>query len=216
MDIGDNILRSLPLVAILRGVKPAEAAAIGDALYRGGFRCIEVPLNSPEPLESIETLARMLPADALVGGGTVLDDTAVGKVLDAGGKLIVSPDTNAAVIASARAAGMVVLPGVATATEAFTAVRNGAENLKLFPASTYGLGHAKALSAVLPPSCGIFAVGGISPDTFDEWLEAGAVGFGTGSGLYRPGDRAGDLLPRAKEFVRKYREAASGHGSNRM
>lgn len=206
----EDILRSLPLVAILRGVRPDEAVAIGHALYGGGIRCLEVPLNSPDPLASIEALAGTLPDDSLIGAGTVLDESHVDAVRDAGGRLIVSPDTNSAVIARGVAAGMLVMPGVATATEAFTAIRSGAQFLKLFPASTYGAGHAKALSAVLPTSCGLFAVGGIVPTALAEWLDAGVVGFGVGSELYRPGDSAETVAVRALDFVRHYRQAGTG------
>lgn len=206
----EDIISSLPLVAIIRGVRPDEAVAIGRTLYDSGIRCIEVPLNSPDPLVSIEALAEALPEDSLIGAGTVLDESQVDAVRDAGGRLIVSPDTNGAVIARAVAAGAVVMPGVATATEAFSALRAGARLLKLFPASTYGAGHAKALSAILPDSCGLFAVGGIAPSALAEWLDAGVAGFGVGSELYRPGDGADTVAARALDFVRHYREAMAG------
>lgn len=203
----EDIVRSLPLVAILRGVRPDDVLAIGHALYDSGIRCIEVPLNSPDPLASIEALAGTLPDDSLIGAGTVLDESQVDAVRDSGGRLIVSPVVNSAVIARAVAAGMLCMPGFATATEAFTAIRGGARFLKLFPASTYGPGHAKALSAVLPASCALFAVGGIASAAFAEWLDAGVLGFGVGSELYRPGDDAGIVADRALDFVRHYREA---------
>jgi 2-dehydro-3-deoxyphosphogalactonate aldolase len=211
----EDIIRSLPLVAILRGVRPGEVLAIGRALYEGGIRCIEVPLNSPDPLASIEALATTLPEDCLVGAGTVLDERQVDAVRDAGGRLIVSPAVNSAVIGRAVAAGALVMPGFATATEAFTAIRGGARFLKLFPASTYGPRHAKALSAVLPDSCRLFAVGGIAPAAFAEWLDAGVLGFGAGSELYRPGDSAATVAGRAFDFVHRYREAAAGRDPGR-
>lgn len=211
----EDVLRALPLVAILRGVRPDEVVAIGEALYGSGFRCIEVPLNSPDPLASIEALNRALPDDSLVGAGTVLDTSQVDGVQNAGGRLVVSPDTNPAVVSRAVAAGMLVMPGIATATEAFVAVRSGARFLKLFPASTYGPGYAKALSAVLPAECELFAVGGIAPAALPEWLDAGVPGFGVGSELYRPGDDAGTVAGKALAFVRRYREVASTPRSNR-
>lgn len=205
----DDILRSTPLVAILRGVRPDEAAAIGEALYAGGFRCIEVPLNSPDPLASIAALAGALPVDALIGAGTVLEESQVDAVRNAGGHLIVSPDTRPAVISRAVSAGMIAMPGFATASEAFSAIESGARYLKLFPASTYGPGHVKALSAVLPQDCKVLAVGGISRAVLREWLAAGVLGFGVGSELYRPGDRPATAGERARDFLESYAEAAS-------
>lgn len=208
----EDIIRSHPLVAILRGVRPDEVLAIGHALYDSGIRCVEVPLNSPDPLASIEALAGTLPDDCLVGAGTVLDDWQVDAVRNAGGRLIVSPAVSSAVIARAVDSGALVMPGFATATEACTAIRAGARFLKLFPASTYGPRHARALSAVLPDSCSLFAVGGIAPTAFAEWLDAGVLGFGAGSELYRKGDSAAKVGERALDFVAHYREAAAERG----
>ena len=181
-------LEALPLVAILRGINPGEAAAIGDVLYEHGVRCVEVPLNSPSPFDSIRELARSLPDDCLVGAGTVICAADVDRVEDAGGKLIVTPNTSEDVINASLAADMHIVPGFATATEAFRALHFGATYLKLFPANTYGPDHLRALLAVLPKEARILAVGGIGPRDFVEWREAGAVGFGIGSELYRAGD----------------------------
>ena len=181
-------LEALPLVAILRGIKPGEAAAVGDVLYEQGVRCVEVPLNSPTPFESIRELARSLPDDCLVGAGTVISADDVDRIQNAGGKLIVAPNTSEDVIKASLVADMCIVPGFATATEAFRALHFGAIYLKLFPANTYGPDHLRALLAVLPKEARILAVGGIGPRDFVEWREAGAAGFGIGSELYRAGD----------------------------
>jgi 2-dehydro-3-deoxyphosphogalactonate aldolase len=190
------------LIAILRGVKPDEVVAIGEALVAGGFRAIEVPLNSPDPLESIKLLAAAVGDRCLVGAGTVLAASQVDAVRTAGGKLIVSPNADAAVIGRTVALDLVALPGVATATEAFAALNAGAGALKLFPAVTYGPGHLKALASVLPVGTAVYAVGGIKPDDIPAWISAGAAGFGVGGELYRPGDTADDVGRKASAFVR--------------
>lgn len=184
-------------MAILRGVNPNEVALIGETLYHHDFRCIEVPLNSPSPFESIEILSKALPRDCLVGAGTVVNEEDVAKVKDAGGKLIVSPNTCEAVIRESLSANMYVIPGIATPSDAIRAVKLGATYLKLFPASTYGTGHVRALMAVLPNDCQILAVGGVSIDSLGEWMSAGVVGFGVGSELYRVGDSAEDVGRKA-------------------
>ncbi len=189
----EKALASLPVVAILRGVKPKEVPAIGEVLYNHGVRCIEVPLNSPSPFDSVAQLARSMPDDCLVGAGTVMTDEDVRRVIDAGGKLIVSPNTSPAVIRAALSLDAIVLPGVATPTEAFTAIASGATYLKLFPACTYGAGHLKSMLAVLPPEVKVLAVGGIKPGQFAEWLDAGAAGFGIGSEIYHAGDSVADV-----------------------
>jgi 2-dehydro-3-deoxyphosphogalactonate aldolase len=196
-------LAQLPLIAILRGLTPAEAPAIGQALVDSGFAIIEVPLNSPEPLQSIATLTAQLP-QTLIGAGTVLNAQQVKDVHAAGGRLIVSPNFNPAVVAQALALGMVVLPGVATPTEAFAALDAGAHGLKLFPAEMISPATVKALRAVLPKDAALISVGGITPDNMAAYLAAGASGFGLGSALYAPGRRAHDVQSSAKHFVKSY------------
>lgn len=194
-------LDQCPLVAIIRGVTPADAEAIGDAIYEGGIRIVEVPLNSPEPLRSIERLARKFGDKALVGAGTVLEADCVRHVADAGGRIIVSPDTNTEVIAATAAAGLVASPGYFTPSEAFAAIRAGATALKLFPAEAATPAVLKAQLAVLPKDIPIVAVGGIKPDNMRPWLDAGASGFGLGGGLYQPGQSPDETLARARAYV---------------
>jgi 2-dehydro-3-deoxyphosphogalactonate aldolase len=177
-----------PIVAILRGVKPDEVVAVAEALHDAGVRVIEVPLNSPEPLESIARLSRALGDRCLCGAGTVLTPEQVDAVKAAGGRLIVTPNTDPAVIARAVDQGLVAMPGFATASEAFAAIKAGARSLKLFPAATYGPGHLKALKSVLPAAVPVFAVGGVGPAEVAAWRAAGADGFGVGGEIYRPGD----------------------------
>jgi 2-dehydro-3-deoxyphosphogalactonate aldolase len=194
-------LDECPLIAILRGITPDEAEAIGEAAYEGGIRIIEVPLNSLEPLRSIEFLAKRFGDRALVGAGTVLDSEDVARVRDAGGRLIVSPDTNAEVIAATAAARIVSCPAFFTPSEAFLALRSGATALKLFPAEGATPAVLKAQLAVLPRGITVLIVGGISPDNMQPWLDAGAVGFGLGSGLYKPGQSAAGTLEKARAYV---------------
>ena len=194
-------LDECPLIAIIRGVTPAEAEAIGDSLYEGGIRIIEVPFNSPEPLESIELLAKRFGDRALVGAGTVLDPADVARVADVGGRLIVAPNTNVEVIAAAASAGMVSTPGYFTPSEAFAALEAGATALKLFPAEGASPAVLKAQLAVLPKDVTVLIVGGIKPDNMRPWLDAGARGFGLGSGLYKPGQSAADTLEKARAYV---------------
>ena len=183
-------LRECPLVAILRGIAPHEAEAMGDALVAAGIRLIEVPLNSPAPLASIEALAMRLGDRAMIGAGTVTASAEVVAVRDAGGRLIVSPNADEEVIVETVQAGLVSLPGFFTASEAFTALRAGAHALKLFPAEGAQPAMLKALRAVLPLETPVLPVGGITPELLSLWLEAGAAGFGLGSALYRKGDSA--------------------------
>jgi 2-dehydro-3-deoxyphosphogalactonate aldolase len=190
-----------PLIAIIRGVTPDEAEAIGDALYEGGTRIIEVPLNSPDPLASIARLSARIGDRALIGAGTVLKVAEVEAVREAGGQLIVSPSANAEVIAATAAAGLVSCPGVFTPTEAFTAIDAGAHALKLFPAEAASPAVLRAMRAVLPRELPIVVVGGITPDSMRAWLAAGADGFGLGSGVYRPGQSAADTLLKARSYV---------------
>lgn len=196
-------LAQLPLIAILRGLTPAEAPAIGQALVSSGFAIMEVPLNSPEPLHSIATLTQLFP-HALIGAGTVLNAQQVKDVHAAGGRLVVSPNFNPAVVAQALALNMVVLPGVATPTEAFAALDAGAHGLKLFPAEMVSPATVKAMRAVLPPTAALMPVGGITPDNMAAYRAAGATGFGLGSALYAPGRSAAHVQEMAQAFVRAW------------
>jgi 2-dehydro-3-deoxyphosphogalactonate aldolase len=200
-------LRECPLVAILRGIAPHEAEAMGDALVAAGIRLIEVPLNSPAPLASIEALAMRLGDRAMIGAGTVTASAEVVAVRDAGGRLIVSPNADEEVIVETVQAGLVSLPGFFTASEAFTALRAGAHALKLFPAEGAQPAMLKALRAVLPLETPVLPVGGITPELLSLWLEAGAAGFGLGSALYRKGDSAAEVGKRADRFVAALRAA---------
>ena len=196
-------LAQLPLIAILRGLTPAEAPAIGEALVSSGFAIIEVPLNSPEPLKSIGALTQQFP-QTLIGAGTVLNAQQVKDVHAAGGRLVVAPNFNPAVVAQALALNMVVLPGVATPTEAFAALDAGAHGLKLFPAEMISPATVKALRAVLPKSAALLPVGGITPDNMAVYRAAGATGFGLGSALYAPGRNAELVGEKAAAFVRAW------------
>ncbi|WP_089955280.1 2-dehydro-3-deoxy-6-phosphogalactonate aldolase [Limnohabitans sp. 2KL-3] len=197
-------LAQLPLIAILRGLTPAEAPAIGEALVSSGFVIIEVPLNSPEPLQSIAALTKLFP-QTLIGAGTVLNAQQVKDVHAAGGRLVVAPNFNPAVVAQALALNMVVLPGVATPTEAFAALDAGAHGLKLFPAEMISPATVKALRAVLPKSAALMPVGGITPDNMAAYRTAGASGFGLGSALYAPGRSAQAVQQQAQAFVKAFR-----------
>lgn len=201
------------IVAILRGIAPDEIAPIAEALIAAGIDAIEVPLNSPTPLRSVSTLSRLHGVRALCGAGTVLTPAQVDMVHAAGGRLIVSPNTDAEVIARAAALGLVAMPGFATASEAFAAIRAGARALKLFPATTYGPEHVGALRQVLPREVPIYAVGGVGAANLAEWLRAGAYGIGAGSELYQPGFKPGDVRRRALRLVAAFRETASQLGN---
>lgn len=196
-----------PLVAILRGLTPDEAEAIGGALVEARVRIIEVPLNSPEPLASIGLLARRFGEDALIGAGTVLDPADVPRIAEAGGRLIVSPGTDPQVIAATIAAGMASAPGFFTPSEAFAAIRAGAHALKLFPAEAAPPAVVKAQRAVLPKDMPLIVVGGITPERMADYRAAGADGFGLGSALYTPGLTAGEVAARARRFVAATRGA---------
>lgn len=190
-----------PLVAIIRGVTPAESEAIAGALVAASIRIIEVPLNSPDPFDSIGRIAAAFGKSALVGAGTVLEPAQVERVRQAGGRLIVSPNTEPAVIRAAVAAGMVSAPGYFTPSEAFAAIAAGAHALKLFPAEAASPPVLKAQKAVLPPSVPVLVVGGVTPGSIPDWREAGADGFGLGGALYRPGQDAAATLEKARAFV---------------
>lgn len=192
---------SQPIIAILRGLTPSEALPVGQALIEAGIDRIEVPLNSPDPLESIRLMSTAFAGQATIGAGTVLSVEEVNRVADAGGRLIVSPNMNPEVIRESRRLGLDSWPGVFTATECFAAIAAGASGLKLFPADQAGPGMLRALRAVLPREISVYAVGGVGPDNFDAWFAAGAQGFGIGGSLYRPGDSAEQVGARARDIV---------------
>jgi 2-dehydro-3-deoxyphosphogalactonate aldolase len=194
-------LDECPLIAIIRGVTPDEAEAIGEAIYDGGMRIIEVPLNSPEPLASIERLTKKFGDRMLVGAGTVLTPDDVRRVRHAGGRIIISPNTNVDVIAETAAEGIISCPGYFTPSEAFAAIRAGATGLKLFPAEGATPAVLKAQLAVLPRDVPILIVGGVKPDNMRPWLDAGATGFGLGGGLYKAGQSSADTLDKARAYV---------------
>lgn len=198
---------SREIIAILRGVQADEVLSFGKMLIASGITTIEVPMNSPDAVNSIGLLAHEFGAQADIGAGTVLTEQTVLDVASVGGKLIVSPDTNAEVIEATKAAGLASYPGVLTPTECFTALRHGADGLKFFPGSLVGPDGLRALSAVLPKGTKTYAVGGAGPDSFAEWLEAGVTGFGIGSGLYKVRFSAKDVSYCADEIVAAYDSA---------
>ena len=206
MDL-DTAMTQCPLAAILRGITAAECEAVGAALVEAGFRIIEVPLNSPDPFDSIRILAERFGENALIGAGTVLSSAAVDKVAAAGGRLVVMPHGDPAIIAAAKARGLACLPGVATPTEAFTALDAGADALKLFPAEAMPPSVVKALRAVLPPSTRLMPVGSIGAHNMAAYLEAGAAGFGIGSTLYKPGKSAADVRRDAEALIGAFKSA---------
>ncbi|HVO00063.1 MAG TPA: 2-dehydro-3-deoxy-6-phosphogalactonate aldolase [Steroidobacteraceae bacterium] len=195
------------LVAILRGVTPTTVMAVADTLYAAGFRCIEVPLNSPDPFASIAALAARKPGDCLVGAGTVLSVDDVERARAVGARLIVAPNCNPEVIRCALRLGLAVIPGVATATEAFAAIEAGASELKLFPAVSLGPAHLRALKSVLPEGVRVYPVGGIGVADVQHWIAAGADGFGFGSEIYRPGYTLADIDARARRLLQALAEA---------
>lgn len=197
---------STELVAILRGLTPERAPEVGAVLVAAGFRAIEVPLNSPEPFETIKLLARAH-GDCIVGAGTVLTAAEVDRVHGAGGRIIVAPNCEPAVIRRALELNLRVFPGIATATEAFTAIHSGATELKLFPAATYGPRHLKALKSVLPKHVRVFPVGGIGAQDISEWLASGADGFGFGSELFTPAYTLAQVESRARGLIEALRAA---------
>lgn len=203
----ESAFAQCPLVAVLRGITPGEAESVGSALVDVGFRIIEVPLNSPEPFDSIRILADRFGDRSLIGAGTVLSPAAVGQVAEAGGRLIVMPHSDTDVIKAAKVRGLACLPGVATPTEAFAALAAGADALKLFPAEAIPPAVLKALRAVLPRSVRLLPVGGIGARNMAAYLEAGAAGFGIGSTLYRPGKSVSEVRQLARALVDAYNSA---------
>lgn len=195
------------VIAIIRGVRPDEVLAVGEALHQAGVRVVEVPLNSPDPYDSIRRLAESFHGRLFVGGGTILDPDQVEAVAAAGGRLMVSPNTNPGVIRKAVVVGMIPFPGFGSASEAFAAIDAGARHLKLFPASTYGLGHLKALKAVLPPEVKVAPVGGVGAADMADWRRAGAASFGIGSEIYKPGMAPEEVHRRAVELVKAEKAA---------
>lgn len=192
------------LIAILRGIHPNEAKRIGEVLLGSGIEKIEIPMNSPEPLESISILADAFGDVALIGAGTVLTTDDVEKVFAAGGRLVLSPDCNPEVIAATKKAGMASFPGVMSPTECFSALRHGANGLKFFPSFLVGPEGLAAIAAVLPEGTQTYAVGGVGPENFAEWVNAGISGFGIGSSLYKPGYSPEEVSRRAAEIVAAY------------
>ena len=201
VELFERNFAACPLIAIIRGVTPGEVEAVGRAIVEGGIGIIEVPLNSPDPLDSIARLAALFGERVLVGAGTVLDVASVAAVRDAGAGLVVSPNSNPAVIAAAAGAGMVSCPGYFTPSEAFAALAAGAHALKLFPAEAASPKVVKAHRAVLPRHVPLVVVGGVEPDSMEPWIQAGADGFGLGSGLFKPGQSADSVAANARAYV---------------
>lgn len=202
-----SALKKLPLVAIIRGVKPTEVLDIANALKQAGFSIIEVPLNSPNPFKSIQIMAEEMGDEVLIGAGTVTSIKHADQVQQAGGRLIVSPNINVEVIKHSKQLGLYSLPGFYTPSEAFTAIEAGADGLKMFPADTLGVKGLKAMSVVLPPQMPIFAVGGVNAGNMADYLAVGAAGFGLGAGIYKPGMSADQVFENAKTYVEAYQNA---------
>ncbi len=205
-----DYLTELPLIAILRGLKPENAEAVGHILVEAGFRIIEVPLNSPDPFRSIEILAKAMPKSVLVGAGTVLDPEQVNGIRDVGGKLVVMPHADLDVIRRAKENKLVCTPGVATPTEAFAALKAGADAIKIFPAEAIPPAVVKAWRAVLPKDAVVLPVGGIKPDNMKPYLDAGANGFGLGSALFTPAMGVAEIGERARDFASAWRGLRAG------
>jgi 2-dehydro-3-deoxyphosphogalactonate aldolase len=200
----DEVLGELPLIAILRGITPGDAAEVAEVLCGAGFRCLEVPLNSPSPLESIRRMRDAVGALAMIGAGTVLTAEAVARAADAGAQIIVAPNTDPAVIAATKQAGMISLPGFYSSSEAFRAIDAGADGLKLFPAEAAGPQALRAIKAVLPADVPVLPVGGITAQAMGAWRDAGAAGFGIGGALYTAGLTAQVVAGRARDFVKAW------------
>ena len=200
-DQWNDALATLPLVAILRGLRPDEALGVGEMLIRAGFKVLEVPLNSPDPFDSIQAMAQAFKGRAIVGAGTVLNVPDVERLAKVGGQICISPNTNGDVIRAAKAHDLISFPAFFTATEAFAAVDAGADALKLFPAELAGPAGLKALKAVLPKTMPVFPVGGVTADNMHTYLEVGAKGFGIGTAVFKPGDSAEVVYKKAKTFT---------------
>lgn len=201
MQQWQDTLNTLPLVAILRGLRPDEAVAVGEKLVEAGFRIVEVPLNSPEPFDSIRKMVQALGSRAIVGAGTVLNVADVETLHAVGGQICISPNTNTDVIRRAKALGMISFPAFFTPTEAFLAIDAGADAIKLFPAELAGTTGLKAMKAVLPKTIPVFPVGGVNPDNMKDFIAAGAAGFGIGSAVFKPGDTPDEVYKKARAFV---------------
>lgn len=202
-----SVLTEMPIVAILRGVEPHEAVAIAEALYQSGVICVEVPLNSPRPLESIAAIRAAFDGRMLTGAGTVLTPRDVAEVVSAGGEFIVSPNTEVSVIRETKDKGLASLPGFFTPSEAFTALQAGADALKLFPAENAPSAYVRAIKTVLPPQAPLLVVGGVDESKIADYLAAGAIGFGLGSTLYKPGFTAEEVGARTASFVGAFKRA---------
>lgn len=209
-DMLAQALRELPLVAILRGITPDEVEAVADALIAAGFRMIEVPLNSPSPWDSIERLRRHCPAEVLIGAGTVLQPEDVSRLAGLDAELLITPNTDPAIVGAGVNAGLATMIGCMTPTEALAAAKAGACALKLFPAARLGTGYWRDIRTVLPPSLPVLAVGGVNRDNMAEWHAAGIGGFGFGSNLYQPGRSAAEVGAIAAELVNEWRRLESG------
>jgi len=207
LSVFEAALSQCPLIAILRGIPTADALTVGRTLYEAGFRVIEIPLNSPSPLDSIRALRDGLPEDCVVGAGTVMSSQACTEVAAAGGQIVVMPHSDPEVIRAAKSAGMACCPGVATPTEAFAALATGADVLKMFPAEQLGVPVLKAWRAVMPGTIRLVPVGGITPQNMAPFVVAGASGFGLGSALYKPGKSTADIRRDAQAFVQAHAQA---------
>jgi 2-dehydro-3-deoxyphosphogalactonate aldolase len=207
--VADRLARC-PFVAILRGIAPDEVDGVSDVLVELGFAVIEIPLNSPRPLVSLERLARRVPERVLVGAGTVLSDADVSAIAQAGGRLVVMPHASAPIVREAKRRGLAVIPGFATPTEAFAMIDAGADALKLFPADGSSPAALRSMRAVLPHGLPILPVGGIDEKCLSPWLKAGAAGFGIGSALYRPGDTAREVLARGRALLEAWSDLPKG------
>jgi len=197
----DDVLATVPLVAILRGLRPDEALGVGEMIIRAGFKVLEVPLNSPDPFDSIQAMAAAFKGRAIVGAGTVLKVEDVERLAHVGGQICISPNSNVDVIRAAKAHGLISFPAFFTATEAFAAIDAGADALKLFPAELAGPSGLKALKAVFPKTMPVFPVGGVTADNMDTYLEVGAKGFGIGTAVFKPGDTPEIVYKKAKAFT---------------